>query len=56
MLCISGLKVLPCSILPTTAPPHHSNLFAHKADWGWMNNLEMDGWVPTNGRDAVAGV
>ena len=34
----------------------NSNLFARKADWGWMNDLEIEGWVPASGRGAVAGV
>ncbi|KAH9897098.1 Rhamnogalacturonase B, N-terminal-domain-containing protein [Xylariomycetidae sp. FL2044] len=34
----------------------NSNLFARKADWGWMDDLGMEGWVPASGRGAVAGV
>ncbi|KAF2686949.1 polysaccharide lyase family 4 protein [Lentithecium fluviatile CBS 122367] len=34
----------------------NSNLFARKADWGWMDSLEIDDWVPASGRGAIAGV
>ncbi|POS72178.1 rhamnogalacturonan lyase [Diaporthe helianthi] len=31
-------------------------LFARNADWGWFDNLGIDGWVPASRRGAVAGV
>ncbi|KAH7113251.1 Rhamnogalacturonase B, N-terminal-domain-containing protein [Dendryphion nanum] len=34
----------------------NSNLFARKADLGWFDGLEIDGWVPSSKRGAVAGV
>lgn len=34
----------------------NNNLFARKADWGWFDSLEIDGWVPTSKRGSVAGV
>ncbi|KAF2635580.1 rhamnogalacturonan lyase [Massarina eburnea CBS 473.64] len=34
----------------------NSNLFARKADWSWMDSLEIDGWVSSSGRGAVSGV
>jgi rhamnogalacturonan endolyase len=37
------------------APPNQ-NLFARKADWGWMDRLGIDGWVPANKRGSIAGV
>jgi rhamnogalacturonan endolyase len=37
------------------APPNQ-NLFARKADWGWMDTLGIEGWVPASKRGAIAGV
>lgn len=34
----------------------NANLFARKADNGWFDGLEIDGWVPSSKRGAVAGV
>lgn len=34
----------------------NSNLFARNADWSWIDNLGIDGWVPASERGAVAGV
>ncbi|KAF1975640.1 hypothetical protein BU23DRAFT_552151 [Bimuria novae-zelandiae CBS 107.79] len=34
----------------------NGNLFARKADWSWMDSLEIAGWVPQSKRGAVAGV
>jgi rhamnogalacturonan endolyase len=34
----------------------NANLFARKADWGWLDSLEISGWVPQSKRGAVAGV
>ena len=34
----------------------NANLFARKADWSWMDNLGIDGWVPASKRGAIAGV
>lgn len=34
----------------------NANLFARKADWSWLDNLGIDGWVPASKRGAVAGV
>lgn len=34
----------------------NANLFARKADNGWFDALEIDGWVPASQRGAVAGV
>lgn len=31
-------------------------LFARNADWSWFDGLGIDGWVPTSGRGAIAGV
>lgn len=31
-------------------------LFARNADWSWFDTLGIDGWVPSSGRGAVAGV
>lgn len=34
----------------------NQNLFARKADWNWLDNLGIDGWVPASKRGNVAGV
>ncbi|KAL6705105.1 hypothetical protein ACN47E_007364 [Coniothyrium glycines] len=34
----------------------NGNLFARKADNSWFDTLEIDGWVPSSKRGAVAGV
>lgn len=37
------------------AAPNH-NLFARIANWDWLDSLEIDGWVPSSKRGAIAGV
>ena len=34
----------------------NANLFANRADWGWLDSLEIEGWVPASRRGSVAGV
>jgi rhamnogalacturonan endolyase len=34
----------------------NSALFARNVDWGWMDMLEISGWVLASGRGSVAGV
>lgn len=36
-------------------PPSH-NLFASRADWGWFDNMGIEGWVPQSGRGRVSGI
>lgn len=37
------------------AAPNY-NLFARNADWGWLDSLDIAGWVPKSKRGVVAGV
>ncbi|KAL1612292.1 hypothetical protein SLS60_000516 [Paraconiothyrium brasiliense] len=40
----------------TTGGAPDSSLFAKNTDTTWVNNLGIDGWIPTSGRGSVAAV
>ncbi|KAI0020748.1 rhamnogalacturonan lyase [Xylariomycetidae sp. FL0641] len=40
----------------TNGETPNSALFARKADWGWFDNLGIEGWVPASQRGYASGV
>ncbi|KAK8016379.1 hypothetical protein PG993_014568 [Apiospora rasikravindrae] len=46
----------PTVLAFTNGEPPSPNLFARRADWGWFDNLGIEGWVPQSGRGHVTGI
>ncbi|KAK8074820.1 polysaccharide lyase family 4 protein [Apiospora hydei] len=46
----------PTVLAFTNGEPPSANLFARRADWGWFDNLGIEGWVPQSGRGHISGI
>lgn len=46
----------PSVLAFTDGSTPNSALFARNADWSWFDGLGIDGWVPSSGRGAAAGI